>query len=55
MTMPCDKPVRRIAFGGIGVIGASWASQYLARGFDVTATDPAAHTCPNDGSYHEES
>jgi 3-hydroxyacyl-CoA dehydrogenase len=25
---------------GTGVIGASWAAQYLARGFDVIATDP---------------
>jgi carnitine 3-dehydrogenase len=36
-----DKPIRRIAVVGTGVIGASWAAQYLARGFDVIATDPA--------------
>src|SRR5262249_51100115 len=29
------------AIVGTGVIGASWAAQYLARGFDVVATDPA--------------
>lgn len=39
--MSFDKPVRRIAIVGTGVIGASWAAQYLARGFDVIATDPA--------------
>ncbi len=35
------KPVRRIAIVGTGTIGASWAAHYLARGFDVAATDPA--------------
>ena len=39
--MPFNKPVHRIAIVGTGVIGASWAAQYLARGFDVIATDPA--------------
>jgi len=39
--MNYDKPIRRIAIVGTGVIGASWAAQYLARGFDVVATDPA--------------
>ena len=38
--MSFDKPIRRIAIVGTGVIGASWAAQYLARGFDVVATDP---------------
>jgi 3-hydroxyacyl-CoA dehydrogenase len=33
--------VSRIAVVGTGTIGASWATQYLARGFDVIATDPA--------------
>ena len=42
MTTP--KPVRRIAIVGSGTIGASWAAHYLARGFDVTATDPAPGT-----------
>jgi 3-hydroxyacyl-CoA dehydrogenase len=36
-----EKPIRRVAIVGTGVIGASWAAQYLARGFDVVATDPA--------------
>jgi carnitine 3-dehydrogenase len=35
------NPVRNIAIVGAGTIGASWATHYLARGFDVTATDPA--------------
>src|SRR5258708_18605464 len=39
--MNSQKPVRRIAIVGTGTIGASWATHYLARGFDVTATDPA--------------
>ena len=39
--MSLDKPIHRIAIVGTGVIGASWAAQYLARGLDVVATDPA--------------
>ena len=39
--MNSQQPVRRIAIVGTGTIGASWATHYLARGFDVTATDPA--------------
>jgi 3-hydroxyacyl-CoA dehydrogenase len=39
--MSLDKPVHRIAIVGTGVIGASWSAYYLARGFDVVATDPA--------------
>src|ERR1700730_3020312 len=39
--MSFNKPIHRIAIVGTGVIGASWAAQYLARGFDVVATDPA--------------
>jgi carnitine 3-dehydrogenase len=35
------KTIRRIGIVGTGVIGASWAAQYLARGFEVIATDPA--------------
>jgi 3-hydroxyacyl-CoA dehydrogenase len=33
--------VSRVAIVGTGTIGASWATQYLARGLDVIATDPA--------------
>jgi carnitine 3-dehydrogenase len=39
--MNSQKPVQRIAIVGTGTIGASWATHYLAHGFDVTATDPA--------------
>ena len=39
--MSLNKPVGRIAIVGTGLIGASWAALYLARGFDVIATDPA--------------
>lgn len=39
--MTYDKPIKRIAIVGTGVIGASWAAHYLSRGFDVVATDPA--------------
>src|SRR6201991_2327665 len=46
-----DKPIRRIAIVGTGVIGASWAAQYLARGFDVIATDPAPNAETNLRAY----
>jgi carnitine 3-dehydrogenase len=36
-----QETVKRIAIVGTGTIGASWATHYLARGFDVIATDPA--------------
>jgi 3-hydroxyacyl-CoA dehydrogenase len=39
--MSFNKPIQRVAIVGTGVIGASWAAQYLARGFDVVASDPA--------------
>ena len=32
--------IDRIAIVGTGTIGASWATHFLARGFDVVATDP---------------
>jgi 3-hydroxyacyl-CoA dehydrogenase len=52
--MNLNKPVRRIAVVGTGVIGASWAAQYLARGFDVVATDPAPNAEANLRQYVEE-
>jgi carnitine 3-dehydrogenase len=51
MNMSFDKPIRRIAIVGTGVIGASWAAQYLARGFDVVATDPAPNAEENLRKY----
>ena len=49
--MSLNKPVRRIAIVGTGVIGASWAALYLARGFDVVATDPAPNAEANLRQY----
>jgi len=37
--MSFNKPIRRVAIVGTGVIGASRAAEYLARGFDVVAND----------------
>src|SRR5450432_1040242 len=39
--MSNDRPIRRIAIIGTGVIGASWAALFLAKGLDVVATDVA--------------
>src|SRR5437773_6917227 len=52
--MSYNKPIRRIAIVGTGVIGASWAAQYLARGFDVVATDPAPNAEGNLRKYVDE-
>lgn len=52
--MAYDKPIRRIAIVGTGVIGASWAALYLARGFDVVATDPAPNAETNLRKYVDE-
>src|SRR6201994_4966739 len=49
--MSYDKPIHRVAIGGTGVIGASWAAEYLARGFDVVATDPAPNAEANLRKY----
>src|SRR5882724_3993715 len=53
-TMSYGKPIHRIAIVGTGVIGASWAAQYLARGFDVVATDPAPSAEANLHKYVDE-
>src|SRR5438552_10302983 len=52
--MSYDKPIHRVAIVGTGVIGASWAAQYLARGFDVVATDPAPNAETNMRKYVED-
>ena len=39
--MAQSREIRNVAIVGTGVIGASWAALYLARGLNVTATDPA--------------
>src|SRR4029077_20563699 len=36
-----NKPIRRVAIIGTGVIGASWTALFLAKGLDVVATDVA--------------
>jgi 3-hydroxyacyl-CoA dehydrogenase len=52
--MSFDKAIHRIAIVGTGVIGASWAAEYLARGFDVIATDPAPNAEANLRQYIDE-
>jgi 3-hydroxyacyl-CoA dehydrogenase len=49
--MSSSKPIHRIAIVGTGVIGAGWAAYYLARGFDVVATDPAPNAEANLRAY----
>jgi len=39
--MSNNRPIRRIAIIGTGVIGASWTALFLAKGLDVVATDVA--------------
>src|SRR6201992_2892581 len=41
LTMSTTKPIRRVTIIGTGVIGASWAALFLAKGLDVVATDVA--------------
>jgi 3-hydroxyacyl-CoA dehydrogenase len=45
--MTINNPIRKVAIVGTGVIGASWASLFLAKGLDVTATDPAPNAEAN--------
>jgi 3-hydroxyacyl-CoA dehydrogenase len=52
--MSYEKPIHRIAIVGTGVIGASWAAQYLAKGFDVVATDPGPNAEANLRKYVDE-
>jgi carnitine 3-dehydrogenase len=49
--MSSNQPMHRIAIVGTGVIGASWAAYYLARGFDVVATDPGPQAETNLRKY----
>ena len=41
MGYPDPAGIRTIAVIGAGTIGASWAAWFLARGYDVVASDPA--------------
>src|SRR5580658_10381523 len=45
--MAKNKEIQNIAIVGTGVIGASWAALYLARGLNVIATDPAPNAEAN--------
>src|SRR5580693_360611 len=45
--MAKSREIKNIAIVGTGVIGASWAALYLARGLDVVATDPAPNAEAN--------
>jgi 3-hydroxyacyl-CoA dehydrogenase len=49
--MSFNKPIQRVAIVGTGVIAASWAAEYLARGFDVVANDPAPNAEANLRKY----
>lgn len=42
-----NTQIRIVAIVGTGLIGASWAAQYLASGLDVVATDPAPNAEAN--------
>ena len=52
--MSLSKAIRRVAVVGTGVIGASWVTHYLSRGFEVVATDPAPNTETNLRKYVDE-
>ncbi|MDI1334915.1 MAG: 3-hydroxyacyl-CoA dehydrogenase NAD-binding domain-containing protein [Lacunisphaera sp.] len=39
--MDPGKNIERVAVVGAGLIGSSWAAHFLARGLDVSVTDPA--------------
>ncbi len=43
--------IQRVAIVGTGLIGSSWAAHFLARGLDVTATDPAPDAGPRLRQY----
>jgi carnitine 3-dehydrogenase len=45
--MAKNKEIRKITIVGTGLIGASWAALYLARGLNVVATDPAPNAEAN--------
>ena len=49
--MAKNKEIRNVAIVGTGVIGASWATYYLSRGFNVVATDPAPNAEANLRKY----
>ncbi len=52
--MAKNREIRNVAIVGTGVIGASWAALYLARGLNVVATDPAPNAEANLRKYVDE-
>src|SRR6202162_2720762 len=52
--MAKGREIRNVAIVGTGVIGASWAALYLARGLNVVATDPAPNAEANLRRYIDE-
>src|SRR6266404_2388603 len=52
--MAKSREIRNVAIVGTGVIGASWAALYLARGLNVVATDPAPNAEANLRKYIDE-
>src|SRR6202051_4065989 len=46
-----SQEIKNVAIVGTGVIGASWAALYLARGLNVVATDPAPNAEVNLRKY----
>ncbi|MEU6390453.1 3-hydroxyacyl-CoA dehydrogenase NAD-binding domain-containing protein [Streptomyces sp. NPDC046939] len=46
MSPVTPEEVRRVACVGAGVIGGGWVAHFLARGYDVTAWDPAPDAEP---------
>src|SRR5277367_6081848 len=47
VTKTKSQEIKNVAIVGTGVIGASWAALYLARGLNVVATDPAPNAEAN--------
>src|SRR6202795_1849596 len=49
--MAKNNEIGNVAIVGTGVIGASWATYYLSRGFNVVGTDPAPNAEANLRKY----
>src|SRR6201982_1847436 len=54
MAITNSREIKNVAIVGTGVIGASWAALYLARGLNVVATDPAPNAEANLRKYVDE-
>src|ERR1700731_1849987 len=48
-----NREIRNVAIVGTGVVGASWAALYLARGLNVVATDPGPNAEANLRRYND--